>query len=319
MSGAVANRVVYGRTLAELGEQDPRIVVFEADIAKSTNTYRFGDRFPDRFYNCGAAELNMICMAAGASTTGLIPFASTFVVFASMRACEGVRQSICYARRNVKVVATNAGVEICGDGPSHQGVEDLAIMRTMPNLTVLSPSDNRSTQQAVRAIAELDGPVYMRLGRQVAEHVHSEGFELRIGRVACVRDGGDASIIATGHMVAEACKAAEKLAGEGIEAGVLDCHTIKPLDREAVLETAAQTGCIVTAEDHSVIGGLGGAVAEVLAEEGAPTVLRRVGLQDRFASSGRDYRELMARFGLDATAIARKVREAIIAKDARGQ
>lgn len=310
------NRVVYGRTLAELGESDPRIIVFEADIAKSTNTFQFGDRFPDRFYNCGAAELNMVCLAAGASTTGLIPFASTFVVFASMRACEGVRQSMCYAKRNVKLVATNAGVEICGDGASHQGVEDLAIMRTMPNLTVLSPADNVSTEQAVRAIAATEGPVYMRLGRQTAAHVHPENFELRIGRAARVREGKDVAVLATGHMVAEAAKVAEALAKEGVSAAVVDFHTIKPFDREAVLE-AASCGAVVTAEDHSVIGGLGGAVAEVLAEEGCPAVLRRVGLKDRFGSSARDYKKLMAHFKLDQAAIEQAARDALQAKEAQ--
>ena len=183
MTEAQPNRVMYGRTLVELGKRENRIVVFEADIAKSTNTCQFRDHFPDRFFNCGAAEINMVCMAAGAATTGLIPFASTFVVFASMRACEGVRQSICYPKLNVKIVATNAGVEIAGDGPSHQGVEDLSIMRTMANLTVLAPSDPVTTRLATLAMAEYEGPVYMRLGRQVAKVIHPEAVDFRIGKM----------------------------------------------------------------------------------------------------------------------------------------
>ncbi len=310
---AVPNREVYGRTLVELGERDSRIVVFEADIAKSTNTYRFGERFPERFFNRGAAEMNMICMAAGASTAGLIPFASTFVVFASMRACEAIRQSVCYARRNVKIVATNAGVEICGDGPSHQGVEDLAIMRTMPGLLVLSPSDPVTTRLATVAMAEYEGPVYMRLGRQAARTLHADDVDFELGRMLRLRDGDDVTIIATGHMTAEAVTAAERLAREGIEARVLDCHTIKPIDVDAILEAAKETGCIVTAEDHSIIGGLGGAVCEALAEK-RPTIVKRVGLRDCFASSGRDYRALMAHYEIDADAIVQRAREAVAAK-----
>lgn len=308
MIEAQPNRVMYGKTLAKLGELDSRIVVFEADIAKSTNTYRFGDRFPDRFFNCGAAELNMICMAAGASTTGLIPFASTFVVFASMRAVEGVRQSICYPRLNVKIVATNAGVEICGDGPSHQGCEDLAIMRAMPNLTVLSPSDPVTTRLATLAIARRKGPFYMRLGRQKATVLHPESVEFEIGRMLPLREGADVSIIATGGMVGQALLAADDLARDGIEARVLDCHTIKPIDREAIAAAARETGHIVTVEDHYVTGGLGSAVCEVVAEE-HPVPVTRIGLRDRFASSGRDYRKLLSHYGLDAAHITAAVRK----------
>lgn len=298
----IPNRVVYGRTLVELGEQDPRIVVFEADIAKSTNTFQFGDRFPERFFNCGAAEINMVDMAAGASTTGLIPFVSTFVVFASMRACEAVRQSLGYANRNVKIVATNAGVEILGDGPSHQGIEDLAIMRAIANLTVLSPSDPVTTRLAVQTIARTEGPVYMRLGRQPATYIHDDGVEFEIGKMIRLREGRDVTLIATGHMVEQALLAAETLAGLGVEARVLDCHTIKPIDREAIVAAAEETRAILTVEDHSVIGGLGGAVCEVVAET-RPTIVKRVGLNDRFASSGRDYRKLMRHYGLDAEAV----------------
>ncbi|MPY87495.1 MAG: transketolase family protein [Luteitalea sp.] len=310
MIDAQPNRVMYGKTLVELGERDSRIVVFEADIAKSTNTYRFGERFPERFFNCGAAELNMVCMAAGASTTGLIPFASTFCIFASMRACEGIRQSLCYAKRNVKVVATNAGVEIAGDGPSHQAVEDLAIMRSMANLIVLSPSDPITTRLATHAIAHYVGPVYMRLGRQVAQVLHPEDVPFEIGRMIRLRDGGDVTIIATGNMVEQALIAAEELSRSGVEARVLDCHTIKPIDRDAIVQAAHETGCLVTAEDHSIYGGLGGAVAEVVSEA-CPVVVHRVGLADRFASSGRDYKALLRRFGLHAGAIVDRAKQAM--------
>ena len=313
---AEPNRAAYGKTLVELGRRDPRVIVFEADIAKSTNTWRFAERFPERFFNCGAAELNMVCMAAGAATTGLVPFASTFVVFASMRAVEGIRQSICYPRLNVKIIATNAGVEICGDGPSHQGVEDLAIMRAMPNLTVLSPSDPVTTRLATIAAWEMEGPVYMRLGRQPATVLHNGLTGFRIGEMIRLREGGDVTLIATGNMVEQALLAADDLASTGLNARVLDCHTIKPIDREAIIAAAAETGCIVTAEDHNVIGGLGAAVCEVVAEE-KPVIVERVGLMDRFASSGRDYRKLLEHYGLHAGAIASRARRAVEKTDKR--
>lgn len=303
MITAQPNREMYGKTLVELGETDPRLVVFEADIAKSTNTYRFHDRFPERFYQAGIAELNMVCMAAGASTTGLMPFVSTFVVFLSMRAMEGIRTSIAYPRLNVKIVATNAGVEICGDGVTHQGVEDLAIMRTIPGLVVLSPSDPVTTRLATLAAAEYNGPVYMRLGRQVATVLHSEDTRFEIGKMIRLRDGKDVTIIATGNMVEQALLAADDLSKNGVDARVLDCHTIKPIDEAAILAAARETRGIVTAEDHTIIGGLGGAVCEVLAEH-HPAPVRRVGLRDTFASSGRDYRALLSHYGIDARNIA---------------
>jgi transketolase len=308
---------MYGKTLVELGEANSRVIVFDADIAKSTNTYRFGERFPDRFFNMGVAELNMVCMAAGASTTGLIPFVSTFGVFASMRACEGVRTSICYPRLNVKIVATNAGVEIAGDGVTHQAVEDLAIMRSMANLTALSPSDPVTTRKATLAIAESFGPVYMRLGRQVANVIHSESVPFQIGKMIRLRDGNDVAIIATGNMVEQSLLAAENLSKNGIHARVLDCHTIKPIDVEEIRLAAEQTGGIVTAEDHNVIGGLGGAVCEVVAET-HPTIVKRVGLGDRFASSGRDYRKLLSHYGLDARQIIAAAREVLNASKPSG-
>ena len=313
MTEAQPNRAMYGRTLVELGERNPRVIVFEADIAKSTNTFQFHDRFPERFFQAGAAELNMVCMAAGAATTGLIPFASTFCVFASMRACEGVRTSIAYPRLNVKIVATNAGVEIAGDGVTHQAIEDLAIMRAIPNLVVLSPSDPVTTRLATLAIAEYDGPVYMRLGRQVNPVIHAEDVPFTIGRMIRLREGRDITIIATGNMVTTALAAAAALEAQRIQARVLDCHTVKPIDEPAILAAAAETAGIVTAEDHNIVGGLGSAVCEVLAER-RPAVVRRVGLADKFASSGRDYRKLLAHYGLDSNAIVAAAGEVLATK-----
>ena len=310
MSERIPTRVAYGKTLVEIGERDERLIVFEADIAKSTNTFRFGDRFPARFFNVGAAEMNLIDMAAGASTTGLIPFASTFAMFASLRAAEAVRQSVCYARRNVKIVASNAGVEICGDGPSHQAVEDLAAMRVMANLTVLAPCDAATTRAAALWAFDYDGPVYMRLGRQAAKQIHPADVDWRVGKMMRLREGRDVTLIALGNMVEQALLAAEALAREGIEARVLDCHTVKPLDREAVIAAAEETRAIVTAEDHSVIGGLGAAVCEVTAEA-RPATVRRVGLRDRFASSGHDFEALMRHYGLDAATIVKTAKEAL--------
>ena len=318
MIEAQPNRGMYGKTLVQLGAANPRVIVFDADIAKSTNTYRFGERFPERFFNMSVAEMNMVCMAAGASTTGLIPFVSTFCVFASMRACEGVRTSICYPKLNVKIVATNAGVEIAGDGVTHQAVEDLAITRSMANLTVLSPSDPVITRKATLAIAEYVGPVYMRLGRQVATAIHSESVPFQIGKMIRLRDGNGLAIIATGNMVERALLAAKSLAKDGIQARGLDCHTIKPIDIEEIRLAAEQTGGIVTAEDHSVIGGLGGAVCEVVADA-CPTIVKRVGLRDRFASSGRDYKELLSHYGLDARRIAATAREVLKAPKPSGR
>lgn len=300
-------RVVYGKTLVELGERNPRVVVFEADVAKSTNTYRFKQRFPERFFQAGVAELNMVCMAAGAAATGLIPFASTFAVFASMRACEGIRTSICYPKLNVKIVAANAGVENHGDGVTHQGIEDMAIMRALPNMTVVSPSDPVTTRLATLALAEHEGPCYMRVGRCDRRVLYPENVEFRLGRMIRLRQGNDLAIIATGNMVEPALEAAAALAREGVQARVLDCHTIKPLDVEAVLRAARETRGIVTAEDHSVIGGLGSAVAEVVAEN-HPTLVRRVGLADVFARSARGPAVLLTRYGLDAHAIVAQVR-----------
>jgi len=302
-----ANRVVYGRTLVELGEVNADLVVLDADISISTNTCQFAERFPDRFFNCGVAEQNMIGIAAGLATTGKLPFASTFAIFASLRASEQIRTSIAYPRLNVKIVANNAGVEICGDGVTHQAVEDLAVMRSIANMTVVSPSDPITTRKAVHAIAAHEGPVYMRLGRQPAAYLHSDDAAFDLGRMIPMRPGNDLSIIATGHMVGEALAAAAELSSAGIEARVLDCHTIKPIDIESIVAAATETAGIVTVEDHNIMGGLGSAVSEVVTEH-CPTRVYRVGLRDCFASSGRDYRKLLATYGIDAATIGRQAR-----------
>ncbi len=315
MIEAQPNREMYGKTLVELGEADPRIIVFEADIAKSTNTWRFRDRFPNRFFQVGTAELNMVCMAAGASTTGLIPFCSTFAVFASMRACEGVRTSIAYPKLNVKIVATNAGVEIAGDGVTHQGIEDLAILRAMPNMTVLAPSDPVTTRKATLEIARRYGPCYMRLGRRMRQVLYPEDVTFEVGKAIQLRDGNDLAIVACGNMVQAALVAAENLAKQGIQTRVLDCHTIKPIDREAILGAACETAGIVTAEDHTIVGGLGSAVCEVVAE-GHPNSVRRVGIQDTFASSGRDWEKLLAHYHIDHLEIEKQARKLVTTRSA---
>lgn len=302
-----ANRIVYGRALVELGETLPDLVVLDADISCSTNTCQFAQRFPDRFFNCGVAEQNMMGIAAGLATTGKLPFASTFAIFASLRASEQIRTSIAYPRLNVKIVANNAGVEICGDGVTHQAVEDLAVMRSIANMTVVSPSDPTTTRKAVHAIAAHQGPVFMRLGRQPAPYLHQDDVPFELGRMILMRPGDDVSIIGTGHMVGEALQAARELSAAGIEARVLDCHTIKPIDKDAVIAAATETGGIVTVEDHNILGGLGSAVAEIVTEH-CPTRVYRVGLRDRFASSGRDYRRLLATYEIDAATIVRQVR-----------
>ncbi len=312
MIEAQANRVMYGRTLVELGERDPRIVVLDADVPKSTNTCQFAVRFPERFFNIGIAEQNMMGIAAGLATTGMIPFVSTFAVFASMRACEQVRTSIAYPRLNVKIVATNAGVENYGDGVTHQAVEDLAIMRAIANMVVLSPSDPVTTRLATLAAAQYQGPVYMRLGRNPNNVLYDEQVKFEIGKMIELRPGSDVALIGTGRCVEQALIAAETLARKGIQARVLDCHTIKPIDSAKIISAARETAGIVTAEDHNIMGGLGGAVCEVVAGE-CPTLVKRVGLADQFASSGRGYSTLLSHFHIDAAEIVKNA-EAVLAR-----
>lgn len=310
MIEAQPNRVIYGKTLAELGEICKDIVVLDADISKSTNTFYFKEKFPDRFFNVGVAEQNLVGIAAGLATVGFRPFISTFAVFLSMRACEQIRTSIAYPNLDVKIVACNAGVEIAGDGVTHQAIEDMAIMRAIPNMTVLSPSDPVTTKKATEALMVYSGPAYMRLGRQTSCVLYNENVDFKIGKMIRLREGYDITIIATGNMVEQAILASDCLKARGIGARVLDCHTIKPMDSEEVILAARETGGIITAEDHNIIGGLGSAVCEVVSGE-CPTVVKRVGLNDKFASSGRDYRKLLAYYHMDCNEIVR-VAEKII-------
>lgn len=313
MGDMISNRKAYGRALVSLGEKNPNVVVLEADLGKSTHTYLFGERFPDRYFQVGIAEANMMGIAAGLAAAGKIPYASTFCVFASMRACEQVRNSIAYPRLNVKIVATNAGIEIGADGVTHQAIEDIAIMRAIPNVAVVVPSDPVVTAKVVHLAADFEGPMYVRLGRQPTPTLYSDDLKLEIGKAITVKEGDTVTLVAVGNMVWRALAAAEILAGEGVAARVLDMYTVKPIDVATLVKAAEETGCIVTAEDHNVLGGLGGAVAEVLSSE-SPVPLVRVGLQDTFAQSG-DPDELLQFYGLTAEHIAAAARQAMKRRD----
>ncbi|MFO7152102.1 MAG: transketolase family protein [Bacillota bacterium] len=296
-----ATRDAYGKALAELGEEIKDIVVLDADLSKSTKTSVFAKKFPERFFNMGIAEQNLMATAAGLATCGKIPFASTFAVFATGRAFDQVRNSICYPKLNVKIAATHAGITVGEDGATHQSIEDLALMRALPNMTVICPADEVETRKAVRAAVEIKGPVYLRLGRHPVETIFDESYEFVPGKGVILREGKDVALIATGVMVAEALRAAELLAKDGIEAMVVNIHTIKPIDEEIILK-AAECGAIVTAEEHSIIGGLGSAVAEVLVEK-KPVPMKRIGVRDVFGQSGKP-EELMKEYGLTADDIA---------------
>jgi transketolase len=285
VSAMIATRDAYGQTLVDLGRADTRIVALDADLSGSTKTAQFAKEFPDRFFNVGIAEANMVGMAAGLAAGGMIPFASTFAVFAAGRAFEQIRQSVAYPRLNVKIVATHGGITVGEDGGSHQSVEDLAIMRALPNMTVLCPADGPETAAAIHAAAAFDGPVFVRLGRGKVPVIFAEACPFAIGRGVTLRDGGDLTFMTTGLMTAAALSAAASLEGEGIDARVLHFGTIKPLDRDLVLQAGRETGAVVTAEEHSIIGGLGSAVCEALAE-GCPVPVERIGMPDVFGQSG---------------------------------
>ena len=286
MAERIATRASYGKALVELGAENPDIVVLDADLSGSTQTKKFADVYPDRFFNAGIAEANMMGMAAGLAVSGKTVFASSFAMFASGRAYEIIRNSIAYTGANVKICATHAGVTVGEDGASHQCVEDLSLMRTIPGMTVLNPADDVSARALIKAAAAYKGPVYIRLGRAAVPVIYEEGKTFEIGKALRVREGKDAAILATGIMVNEALQAAEMLAAEGIECRVVDVHTIKPLDKDEVVAAAKECGCIVTAEEHSVIGGLGSAVAETVCKE-APCRMAMVGVQDVFGQSGK--------------------------------
>lgn len=312
--GKLSTREAYGRALAEFGT-DERIVVLDADLSKSTYTITFKKAFPERHFNMGIAEGNMMAVAAGMSTCGKIPFASTFAIFAAERALEQVRNSACYPNLNVKVCATHAGITVGEDGASHECVEDLATMRALPNMHVVSPCDGASTRAAIRAAIETDGPFYVRLGRLAVEDVYGaygDEISFTLGKANTLREGSDVTLIGTGLMVQQCLKAAEILASEGISARVLDMHTIKPIDVEAIVRASKETGAIVTAEEHNIIGGLGGAVAEVLTEN-APCIQKRVGIKDVFGQSGTPA-ALIEAYGLLPEDVAAAARAAIATK-----
>ena len=303
----VATRDAYGAALAKLGAEHENLVVLDADLAGATKTGVFKKAFPDRFFDCGIAEGNMICMAAGLSTTGLVPFASSFAMFAAGRAFEQVRNSIGYPHLNVKIGATHGGISVGEDGASHQCCEDFALMRSIPGMTVICPADGVEAEAAVKAAYEMEGPVYLRFGRLAIPQFHEEGFNFQIGKGEVLRDGTDVAIIANGLLVYEAIQAGEMLAEAGINAMVINMATIKPLDEELVLSAAKKCGKVITCEEHSVIGGLGEAVSAVLAEK-CPTIVRRIGVNDEFGHSG-PAAALLKQFGLSADHIVEVAKE----------
>jgi len=308
----IATRDAYGKALVALGEKNKEIVVLDADLSKSTKTADFAKVFPERFINMGIAEQNLMGFSAGLAAAGKIPFASTFAVFATGRAFEQIRNSIAYPQLNVKVAATHSGISVGEDGASHQAIEDIAIMRALPNMTVLVPADAEETAQIIQAAAEYKGPVYIRMGRLAVPVLFDENYKFEIGKANQIREGKDAAVIASGLMVAEALKAAEELSKQGIEIAVINCASIKPLDTETIIGIAKQTRAVVTAEEHSIIGGLGSAVAEVLSEN-YPVPLVRVGIKDTFGESGRP-EELLVKYGLTAQEISKAVHEVIAKK-----
>ena len=308
MGKKLATRQAYGATLAEIGG-DTRVVVLDADLSKSTNTNMFRQVYPERHLNMGIAEGNMMSVAAGLASTGKIVFASSFAMFASARAAEQIRNSIAYPKLNVKVCATHAGITVGEDGASHQCIEDIAIMRAIPNMVIMNPCDDDSTQAAIKAAYAYDGPCYVRLGRLAVEPVYDESLQFEVGKGIQIRDGKDVAIIATGLMVQEAIKAADLLEAEGISARVIDMHTIKPIDKDIIVKASKEIGVIVTCEEHNIIGGLGSAVAEVVAEE-APCKVKRVGVKDKFGKSGTPA-ALMKMYEMTAEDIVKAVKEAI--------
>lgn len=314
MQKKIATREAYGEALLQLGRENPDVVALDADLAKSTKSFDFGKVFPERFFDMGVAEQNMIGTAAGLAAAGKIPFCSSFAVFASGRAFEQVRNSVAYSALNVKIGASHAGITVGEDGGSHQSVEDIALMRVLPNMTVFVPADAVETAGAVRAAADIDGPVYIRLGRAGVPVLHGAEFQFKPGKAVVLREGVDVTIIACGIMVEAALQAAEQLAGKGVTAGVMNIHTIKPLDVEAIVKAAKDTGALVTAEEHSIIGGLGGAVAEVLAEN-CPVPMKRIGIMDKFGASGAPA-ELLEKYGLTPEAIVQAAEEVIKRKRA---
>ncbi len=305
ISSKIATRESYGKKLVELGKVNKDIVVLDADLATATKTELFKKEFPNRFFDMGIAEQDMISTAAGMATCGKIPYASTFAVFAAGRSYDQIRNSICYPKLNVKICATHSGIAVGEDGATHQMLEDISLMRTLPNMTVLSVSDDTQTKWAVEEISKVNGPVYLRLGRLASPIIYDENQKFEIGKGIQIGDGTDATVIATGLMVAEAITAMEELKEKGINIRVVDIHTIKPIDKELIVKCAKETKRIITIEDHSIIGGLGSAVCEVLSEE-YPTKVTRLGMKDTFGKSGKA-EKLLEYFGLSKDGIIKEI------------
>ena len=303
----IATRQSYGEELAKLGEENKQIVVLDADLSTATKTELFAKKFPDRFINVGIAEQNLMGIAAGLSSFGKIPYASTFAVFAAGRAYEQIRNSIAYPKLNVKICATHAGITVGEDGATHQMLEDLGLMRSLPNMTVMCTSDDIQTKWAVREISKINGPVYLRLCRLATPVIYDTSSKFEIGKAVQMGEGTDAAILATGVTVSEAIKAKEILKEKGIDVRVIDFHTIKPIDRKMIIKCAKETNRIITVEDHSIIGGLGSSVCEVLSEE-YPVKVERMGIVDTFGESGKAD-ELMRKYKIDSTAIVEKILE----------
>ena len=306
----IATRQSYGEALLELGKENKNVVVLDADLSTATKTNFFAKEFHERFFEMGISEQDMIGTAAGFATCGKIPYASTFAVFAAGRAYDQIRNSICYPNLNVKICATHSGITVGEDGATHQMLEDISMMRTLPNMKVICPSDAIQTKWAVKEISKIHGPVYLRLSRLATPIIYEENQKFEIGKAVQIGDGTDASIIATGDVVCEALNAKEKLEKNGIFVRVIDMHTIKPIDKEIIVKCAKETNKIVTIEDHSIIGGIGSAVCEVLAEECPCTVLR-MGVKDRFGKSG-TAEELLKEFELDSEHIVEKIKNFLL-------
>lgn len=315
MTEKLAQRNYYGKALAALAANDDKVVVLDADLADSTKTSEFRKVAPERFFEIGIAEQNMIGVASGLAASGKTVFASTFAVFASGRCWEQIRLAVAYPKMNVKIVATHCGISVGEDGASHQALEDMAIMRAIPNMTVISPADAYETYAATMAIAEYDGPVYMRLGRAEFPTVTSEGERFEIGKAKVLREGKDVTLIGTGQMVAQCLEAAETLDAEGISAEVVNVSTIKPLDTETIMGSVNRTGCAVTAEEHSIIGGLGSAVADLLSQE-MPCPITMVGTKDTFGESGTP-EQLFEKYGLTSNDIIDAAKASITKKNGR--
>jgi transketolase len=305
----IATRESYGEKIAELGEKNEKIVVLDADLAEATKTSVFKKKFPNRFFDMGISEQDMLSTAAGMATCGIIPYVSTFAIFAAGRAYDQIRNSICYPKLNVKICATHAGISVGEDGATHQMLEDLGLMRGLPNMTVLSVSDDIQTKWAIEEISKIQGPVYVRLGRLKSPVIYEENQKFEIGKGIQIGEGTDATVIATGLMVSEAILAKEELEKQGINIRVVDMHTIKPIDKELIVKCAKETKRIITIEDHSIIGGLGSAVCEVLSEE-YPCKVTRMGMKDTFGKSGKA-EKLLEYFGLSKDAIIEEIKNSI--------